>query len=147
MNAGGASQQNAHKITSKSKPYYEHILKVHYSDDETIYQIIDDLLDTPSASHNIKELLNLLSDLIKKEEPPELQSLIKTLKYIISKSSPSQITPILKPITDSLVMSFNHPHANVRKSVVFCLVELYFSIGDAFETCLEELNPSQQKLV
>lgn len=74
-----------HKITSKSKPYYKHILIDHYSDEETIYQIVDDLLDASDSSHNAAELLLIISDLIEREEPPVLQALIKTEKYIISK--------------------------------------------------------------
>ena len=147
MSVGLHSKDNIHKVTSKSKPYYIHILIEHYNDEETIIQIVDDLLESKDGAHNATELLLIISDLIIKEEPPILQALIKTEKYIISKCNSYELTPILKEITDPLVTTFNHPHANVRKSVVFGLVELYFAIGDAFESCLEELNPSQQKLV
>lgn len=85
MSTGIHSQQNMHKVTAKSKPYYIHILIDHYSDEETIYQIIDDLLDASDSSHNAAELLLIISNLIEKEEPPVLQALIKTEKYIISK--------------------------------------------------------------
>lgn len=92
-------------------------------------------------------MLLIISPLILKEEPPSLQALIRIQKYIISKSAKYEIDPILRNVTEPLITTFNHPHANVRKSVVFCLVELYYVIGDSFESCLEELNPSQQKLV
>ena len=121
-------------MTSKSKPYYTHILVEHYADEETIYQIIDELLNTADAKHNTTELMFITSALITKEEPPVLQALIKTQKYIISKCSEYELLPILKDITEPLVNTFNHPHANVRKSVVFCLVELYFASKDSFES-------------
>lgn len=147
MSIGRHTSAQTHNVTSKSKPYYTHILVEHYNDEETIYQIIDELLEGKDATHNATELLFIISNLILKEEPPVLQALIKTEKYIISKCDSSDLVSILKDVTDPLVTTFNHPHANVRKSVVFCLVELYFAVGDAFESCLEQLNPSQQKLV
>mmetsp|Transcript_31693 Transcript_31693/g.28079 ORF Transcript_31693/g.28079 Transcript_31693/m.28079 type:complete len:148 (+) Transcript_31693:239-682(+) len=147
MSTGSHSKDNVHKVTPKSKSYYVHILVDHYNDEETIFQIVDELLKSSDGRHNSKELLLTIADLILKEEPPVLQSLIKANKYIISNSNSTELSPILMKITDPLVTTFNHPHANVRKSVVFCLVELYFAVGDAFENCLEELNPSQQKLV
>mmetsp|Transcript_27843 Transcript_27843/g.27718 ORF Transcript_27843/g.27718 Transcript_27843/m.27718 type:complete len:351 (-) Transcript_27843:245-1297(-) len=85
ISTGIHSKQNMQKVTPKSKPYYVHILIDHYSDEETIYQIIDDLLDASDSSHNAAELLLIISNLIEKEEPPVLQALIKTEKYIISK--------------------------------------------------------------
>lgn len=57
----------------------------HYSDEETIFQIVDDLLESKDGTHNANELMLIISDLILKEEPPVLQALIKTEKYIISK--------------------------------------------------------------
>jgi hypothetical protein len=57
----------------------------HYSDEETIFQIVNDLLESKDGTHNACELMLIISDLILKEEPPVLQALIKTEKYIISK--------------------------------------------------------------
>lgn len=81
----GTYNNQVHKLTTKSKPYYTHLLVEHYNDEDTINQIIDELLETVDASHNAKELLLIISSLITKEEQPVLQSLIKTEKYIISK--------------------------------------------------------------
>lgn len=116
----GTHQSNqVHKLTSKSKPYYTHLLVEHYNDEETLFQVIDELLETKDADHNATELFLLLSNLVTKEEPPVLQTLIKVEKYLISKSNDFVIVPILKDVIDPLVTTFNHPHANVRKSVVF----------------------------
>ena len=134
LSIGAHSNTQTHKVTSKSKAYYTHLLVEHYSDEDTIRQIIDELLDGSYSDHNATELMLLLSDLILKEEPPVLQALIKTEKYILSLLTQSQILPILRDVTTPLVTTFNHPHANVRKSVVFCLVELYFAVGDSFES-------------
>lgn len=119
ISIGSHAKNHSHKVTSKSKPYYTHILIEHYSDEVTISQIIDELMETKDATHNATELLHIISNLITREEPPVLQSLIKTMKYIISKCSDYELLPILKDLTEPLVTTFNHPHANVRKSVVF----------------------------
>ena len=42
---------------------------------------------------------------------------------------------------------FTHTNADVRKSVVFCLVEISFLLGDDFDVFQAELAPNQQKLV
>lgn len=81
----GTHNNQVHKLTAKSKPYYTHLLVEHYNDEDTINQIIDELLETADASHNAKELLLIIASLITKEEQPVLQTLIKTDKYIISK--------------------------------------------------------------
>jgi hypothetical protein len=119
ISIGSHAKNHTHKVTSKSKPYYTHILIEHYLDEETISQIIDELMETKDATHNATELLHIISNLMIREEPPVLQSLIKTMKYIISKCSDYELLPILKDLMEPLVTTFNHPHANVRKSVVF----------------------------
>lgn len=124
-----------------------HSLVEHYNDDVHICELTDEVLVTLANCQDRVSMLLILAPLILKEEPPSLQALIRIVKYVISRSEKYELDPILRSITEPLITTFNHPHANVRKSVVFCLVELYFVIGDSFEACLEELNPSQQKLV
>jgi vesicle coat complex subunit len=38
--------------------------------------------------------------------------------------------------------AFNHTNADVRKSVVFCLVEVNFLLGDDFSPFMAELAPN-----
>lgn len=132
---------------SKDLENFIQIIVEHYHDEGAVSKIEDEVLEALANTQNAISLLLILSPMILKEEPPVLQALIKTIKHVISSSSEYELSPILKKVADPLITTFNHPHANVRKSVVFCLVELYFVIGDSFESCLEELNPSQQKLV
>ena len=124
-----------------------HTIIDHYPDDAPIWQLEDEVLEALANSQNSTRMLQILAPLILKEEPPALQALIKTMKHIISKWGEYELVPILKILTEPLITTFNHPHANVRKSVVFWLVELYFAVGESFEPWLQELNPSQQKLV
>lgn len=109
-------------------------LTEHYNDEAHICELTDEVFISLANTQNRVSLLLIISPLILKEEPPSLQALIRILKYIISNSAKYELDPILRNVTDPLITTFNHPHANVRKSVVFCLVELYFVIGDSFES-------------
>lgn len=91
----------------------------HYPDDTPICQLEDEVLEALANSQNSTRMLQVVSPLILKEEPPALQALIKTMKHIISKCGEYELVPILRTITEPLITTFNHPHANVRKSVVF----------------------------
>jgi CLIP-associating protein 1/2 len=110
------------------------VLVEHYTDDVNICELADDVLLALANSQDRVIMLLILSPLIQKEEPPSLQALIRVIKNLISRCAKYELDPILRNVTEPLVTTFNHPHANVRKSVVFCLVELYFVIGDSFES-------------
>lgn len=56
----------------------------------------------------------------------------------------------LVELADILAVLMSNPHADVRKSVVFCLVEIHSVLADESifaEGFLSKLNQSQQKLV
>lgn len=109
------------------------ILIEHYNDEVSVCELADEVLVALANNQDRVSLLLIMCPLVSAEEPPALQALIRVMKYIISGCSKYELDPILNALTPPLVTTFNHPHANVRKSVVFCLVELYFVIGDSFE--------------
>ena len=49
-------------------------------------------------------------------------------------------------LTASFRQAFNDSNADVRKAVVFCLVDIYMVLGPQFEAHLGELNASQVTL-
>lgn len=53
----------------------------------------------------------------------------------------------LRVLTASFRQAFNDSNADVRKAVVFCLVDIYMVLGPQFEAHLGELNASQLRLV
>ena len=99
-----------------------HAIIEHYPDDAPICQLEDEVLEALANSQNSTRMLQVISPLILKEEPPALQALIKTMKHIISKWGEYELVLILRTITEPLITTFNHPHANVRKSIVFCFI-------------------------
>jgi hypothetical protein len=62
-----------------------HMIVEHYPDDTPICQLEDEVLESLANTQNSTRMLQILSPLILKEEPPALQALIKTMKHIISK--------------------------------------------------------------
>lgn len=62
-----------------------HSIIEHYPDDTPICQLEDELLEALANSQDFPRMLQILSPLILKEEPPTLQAIIKTMKHIISK--------------------------------------------------------------
>ena len=48
---------------------------------------------------------------------------------------------------NALYEGFKHRNADVRKAVVFCLVDLYMRLREEFNPWLQPLNTSQLKLV
>lgn len=109
-------------------------------------QIAEDLLEQLIISTDHDFISCVLEPLLKIEQPPKLQTLLRMiqnkLKYIqkiIESNNVSQYpTPAqsyklienLKTLSDVLSFLMGNQNADVRKSVVFCLVEIHSVIQD-----------------
>lgn len=63
------------------------------------------------------QLDSVLADLIRKEQPPRLQATLRMCEYVLKKgANPNMVAAICGIL--------NHADADVRKTVVFCLVEV-----------------------
>ncbi|KAK9862360.1 hypothetical protein WJX84_010387 [Apatococcus fuscideae] len=78
-------------------------------------------------------------------EAAPLQAIIKSVTRLV----PRLLRPeaCANQILPSLFRAFHHPTADVRKGVVFCLVEFWQRAGDSLTPALSALTPSQHKLV
>ena len=103
--------------------------------------------------------------MLQKEWPPRLQALLRMiqnkLKHIVKTYGQSPLQMMehsqaqhlldqLVELSEVLALLMAHEHADVRKSVVFCLVEIHCVVMDDqifSEGFLAKLNQSQQKLV
>merc|ERR1712070_1248775 len=74
--------------------------------------------------------LTVLVPVVMREEPPQVQLLC-----------------ILPQLLPPLFESFRNPNADVRKAVVFCLVDMYLVLGEQLTPHLTSLTTSQLKLV
>ena len=76
-----------------------------------------------------------------------MQISIKLISKLVSKLKPQYLADRLPQFLPGLYQAFKNPSADVRKAVVFTLVELYMALGDAFTPHLNQLNTAQLKLV
>lgn len=122
-----------------SKGYYlenRHILQ---TNEESMEELVENL---PTAG-----IVPILLQYVKTQDVPAVQAFIRILTKIIMASKPNVLIGLMRSIMSQMKDSLNHGNADVRKSVVFCLVEIQTLIQNEFAAYLEELSPSQQKLV
>jgi len=91
--------------------------------------------------------LKSLIDNLGKEEHPIVQILIKHISGIYNKNVTDKTEALLPSLMEKFKELFSHSNPEMRKSVVFCLVDLSFIFEDFVELYLKDLAASQQKLV
>ena len=89
----------------------------------------------------------VLVPVVLKEAPPTLQLAIRLMSRLVGRFSQLQLLSILPQLLPPLFEAFRNPNADVRKAVVFCLVDMYLVLGEQLTPHLEELSTSQLKLV
>jgi len=109
------------------------------------------------AAEEALELLLSLSDahrcmavlvpVVMKEAPPTLQLAVRLQSKLVPRFSQLQLLAILPQMLPPLFEAFKNPNADVRKAVVFCLVDMYMVLGEQLTPHLAVLSTSQLKLV
>eukprot|EP00002_Diphylleia_rotans_P034046 TRINITY_DN7287_c0_g1_i1.p1 TRINITY_DN7287_c0_g1~~TRINITY_DN7287_c0_g1_i1.p1 ORF type:complete len:1366 (-),score=285.51 TRINITY_DN7287_c0_g1_i1:467-4564(-) len=84
---------------------------------------------------------------IGKEPPPVLQLAIRALSKTFASLSVSYLQSKLPYLIPPLFQSFVHDAPDVRKAVVYALVDLYKCLGSDLEPYFETLSGTQRKLV
>jgi hypothetical protein len=74
-------------------------------------------------------------------------SCVRTLQKFVGRIPSPALMSNLTLIMPSLVACFSSPSVDMRKAVVFAIVEVYFVLGDALMPHLSELNAAQLKLI
>ena len=91
--------------------------------------------------------MGVLVPVIAKEGPPTLQLAIRLQSKLIGRFSQLQLLSILPQVLPPLFEAFKNQNADVRKAVVFCLVDMYMVLGEQLTPHLAVLSTSQLKLV
>jgi len=99
---------------------------------------------TASDSHRC---MAVLVPVVMKEGPPTLQLAVRLQSKLINRFTQVQLLSILPQILPPLFEAFKNPNADVRKAVVFCLVDMYMILGEQLTPHLAILSTSQLKLV
>jgi len=113
--------------------------------------------DVAAAAEDALELLLSLSDahrcmavlvpVVMKEATPTLQMAVRLQSKLVPRFSQLQLLAILPQVLPPLFEAFKNPNADVRKAVVFCLVDMYMVLGEQLTPHLAVLSTSQLKLV
>jgi hypothetical protein len=110
----------------------------------TAERALENLVTALDASRCLKVIMPYL------ERPGEqemLLSCVRTLQKFMNRIPSNILLSNLQFIIPPLVHCFSSPNVDMRKSVVFALVQAYFVLGDKLMPHLTELNAAQLKLI
>ncbi|KAL1151867.1 hypothetical protein V6Z11_A09G069800 [Gossypium hirsutum] len=91
--------------------------------------------------------LSVIVALLIHEDEKTLIFCIKTLTKLVRRLSQEELLAQLPSFSPVLFCAFSNQSAEVRKTVVFCLVDIYVMLGKAFRPYLQDLNGTQLRLV
>ncbi|KZV21518.1 CLIP-associated protein [Dorcoceras hygrometricum] len=91
--------------------------------------------------------LSVIVPLLVTEDERTLITCINCLTKLVGKLSQEELMGQLPTFLPALFDAFGSQSADVRKTVVFCLVDVYIMLGKAFLPYLEGLNSTQLRLV
>ncbi|XP_019429579.1 PREDICTED: CLIP-associated protein-like isoform X1 [Lupinus angustifolius] len=91
--------------------------------------------------------LSVIVPLLVAEDEKTLVTCINCLTKLVGRLSQGELMAQLPSFLPALFEAFGNQSADVRKTVVFCLVDIYIMLGKAFLPYLEGLNSTQLKLV
>ncbi|KAH6809970.1 CLIP-associated protein [Perilla frutescens var. frutescens] len=91
--------------------------------------------------------LSVIVPLLVTEDERTLVTCINCLTKLVGRLSQEELMSQLPSFLPALFDAFGNQSADVRKTVVFCLVDIYIMLGKAFLPYLEGLNSTQLRLV
>ncbi|XP_060180521.1 CLIP-associated protein-like [Lycium barbarum] len=91
--------------------------------------------------------LSVVVPLLVTEDEKTLVTCINCLTKLVERFSQEELMSQLPSFLPALFDAFGNQSADVRKTVVFCLVDIYIMLGKAFLPYLEGLNSTQLRLV
>ncbi|KAM3217041.1 CLIP-associated protein [Capsicum annuum] len=92
-------------------------------------------------------LSQVVVPLLVTEDEKTLVTCINCLTKLVERFSQEELMSQLPSFLPALFDAFGNQSADVRKTVVFCLVDMYIMLGKAFLPYLEGLNSTQLRLV
>ncbi|XP_073139605.1 CLIP-associated protein-like isoform X3 [Henckelia pumila] len=104
-------------------------------------------LTTVLSQYDPFRCLSVIVPLLVTEDERTLITCINCLTKLVGKLSQEELMGQLQSFLPALFDAFGSQSADVRKTVVFCLVDVYIMLGKAFLPYLEGLNSTQLRLV
>lgn len=91
--------------------------------------------------------LTVIVPLLVNEDEKTLVTCINCLTKLVGRLTQEELMTQLPSFLPALFDAFGNQSADVRKTVVFCLVDIYIMLGKSFLPYLEGLNSTQLRLV
>ncbi|XVF21452.1 hypothetical protein REPUB_Repub12eG0091600 [Reevesia pubescens] len=104
-------------------------------------------LNTVLSQYDPFRCLSVIVPLLVTEDEKTLVICINCLTKLVGRLSHEELMAQLPSFLPALFEAFGNKSADVRKTVVFCLVDVYIMLGKAFLPHLEALNSTQLRLV
>ncbi|XVE78036.1 hypothetical protein DITRI_Ditri13aG0111900 [Diplodiscus trichospermus] len=104
-------------------------------------------LNTLLSQYDPFRCLSVIVPLLVTEDEKTLVICINCLTKLVGRLSQEELMAQLPSFLPALFEAFGNQSADVRKTVVFCLVDIYIMLGKAFLPHLEGLNSTQLRLV
>ncbi|KAL9228289.1 hypothetical protein vseg_003884 [Gypsophila vaccaria] len=104
-------------------------------------------LTTLLAHYDPFRCLSVIAPLLVTDDEKTLVSCINCLTKLVGRLTQEELMAQLPSFLPALFDAFGNQSADVRKTVVFCLVDMYILLGKAFLPHLEGLNSTQLRLV
>ncbi|XWS36529.1 hypothetical protein CRYUN_Cryun20dG0092600 [Craigia yunnanensis] len=104
-------------------------------------------LNTVLSHYDPFRCLSVIVPLLVTEDEKTLVICINCLTKLVGRLSQEELMAQLPSLLPTLFEAFGNQSADVRKTVVFCLVDIYIMLGKAFLPYLEGLNSTQLRLV
>lgn len=110
--------------------------------------LLKEILSVISLQLDPEIFLQVVPKYITSRQAPHIvQILLITIRNVICSVDPESLLLLLPSFIETLFNTLNHHISDVRKLAVYCIVDIYFILGNDFETYLNELNPSQRNLI
>jgi CLIP-associating protein 1/2 len=104
-------------------------------------------LTTVLSQYDPFRCLSVIVPLLVTEDEKTLVACINCLTKLVGRLSQEELMDQLSSFLPAVFEAFGSQSADVRKTVVFCLVDIYIMLGKAFLPYLEGLNSTQVRLV
>jgi len=132
-------QENSEELLSGIASFYHAPPKA--------YGAIDTIFKSSLSLSEPEDNLNILLRILAREDHPVIQLIIKQITNIFLKNINQELKPYLAALFEIYKEIINHNNPDVRKNVVFSIVDLHFMYKVQIEKFIQEFSPSHQKLI
>lgn len=111
------------------------------------FELINQSFNSIASNIDGRIYLKLINRYINKSNQAIIQIILTSLNTSFSQLDKDTLLELLPSFIECLFTSLNHSKTEIRKITVFCIVDLYFIIGEEFEYYINQLNISQKNLI